>query len=121
MNDADDIAENYVAVWNETDLERRRQRIHSLWAEDGMECAKSRLTRGYAALEARITASHEKNVRDGGSRFVLHGNADRNHDVIRLKWRMIHVPDGGVKATGSYYLVLDHADKILSAYFFADN
>ena len=121
MNDANCIAKNYVSVWNETDPERRRQRIYSLWVENGIECTKTRLTSGYAALEARITASHEKNVRDGNNRFVLHGNADRNHDVIKLDWQMISVTDGVVKATGSYYLALDGGDKIISAYFFADS
>lgn len=120
MHDANDIAERYVAVWNETDLEQRRRQIYSLWADNGIEYTKSRLTSGYAALETRITASHEKNVRDSGNKFVLHANADRNHDVIKLNWQMLHVPDRTVKATGSYYLVLDDEDRILRAYFFAD-
>lgn len=120
MNEVTELARRYVSVWNETDPEQRRGLIRSLWSENGMECTKSRITQGYVALEARITASHEKNVREGHHRFLLRGSSERNGDVIKLDWQMIHVPDGRIKATGSYVLVLNEVDKIRGAYFFAD-
>jgi hypothetical protein len=86
-----------------------------------MECTGSRVTRGHEALENRITASHQRNVRDGRNRFLLRGNPQRNHDVIRLDWEMIHLPDRAVRATGSYVLLLEAAGRILGAYFFSES
>jgi hypothetical protein len=120
MNDATELAQRYVSVWNESDPAERRRIIRDLWTEDGMECTRSRPTKGYSELEARIAASHEKNVLDAQNRFVLQGKADRNHDVVKLDWRMIQTKNGLVKATGSYLLFLNVEGKILSAYFFAD-
>lgn len=120
MNEVTELAERYVSMWNETDPRQRGKVIRELWAEDGMECTKFRLTRGHTELESRITASHEKNVRDAGCRFVLLGNADRNHDAVKLNWKMVCVEDGTVRATGSYMLLLNKDDRIIGAYFFSD-
>src|SRR5690348_16745716 len=66
MDTAQDIAERYVAVWNETDPERRRRQIAELWTPAGRHYVDQREVHGYDALEKRITVSHEKNVRDYG-------------------------------------------------------
>jgi hypothetical protein len=121
MNDGTELARRYVELWNETDAAARRRMIMTLWAEAGMECAGGRVTRGHAALEARVTTSHERNVREGGNRFLLRGRPARNHDAVKLDWTMSHVADGAVRATGSYVLLLDGSDRIVAAYFFADS
>lgn len=71
MNEAEKLAERYVAVWNETDPQRRRETIAALWAPEGIHYVGSREVQGYDALEQRVTGSHEKNVRDGGHRFEV--------------------------------------------------
>jgi hypothetical protein len=35
MGDPNELAERYVALWNAPDLDRRRELIEELWAEDG--------------------------------------------------------------------------------------
>jgi hypothetical protein len=121
MGDPGEFAQRFVELWNETDPERRRRTVRDLWAAEGTECTSSRLTRGHEALETRVTASHHRNVRDERNRFLLRGIPQRNHDVIQLDWEMIHVPDGAVRATGSYVLILEATNRILGAYFFADS
>lgn len=118
--DVVELARRYVDVWNETDPGERLRTIHALWAEGGTERTRSRLTKGYEALAARITASHEKNVRDGRNRFVLRGS-DSNGDVVKLEWEMVATADGSTKATGSYVLTLSEEGKILGAYFFSNS
>jgi hypothetical protein len=120
MSDAVALAERYVGVWNEADSRERLRTIHALWAENGMERTKSRLTRGHEALALRITASHEKNVRDAHNKFRLR-RSDRNGNVVKLDWEMVAVEDGSTRATGSYVLILSEEDKILDAYFFSDS
>ena len=36
MNDATDLADRYVAVWNEPDTDRRRAAVHALWSDDAV-------------------------------------------------------------------------------------
>jgi hypothetical protein len=120
MNDVDELAQRFVAVWNEPDPEERGRLIRSLWTEDGVECRKTAIARGHGELETRIAASHDKNVRAGGHIFRLRG-ADRNQDIVKLDWRMDLVRNGETRATGSYVLVLNDAEKIVGAYFFADS
>lgn len=121
MRQSNELADLYIAVWNESDADKRRQIIRELWADDGTECTKARETKGYAELEARIKSSHEKNVRDGGCRFRSCQNADENHAVIKFDWEMIRIKDDSIRATGSYVLLLNEAGKIRGAYFFSDS
>jgi hypothetical protein len=120
MTDINEMALAFVSVWNETDPQRRQLQIRELWLEDGIECTPSRETQGYANLEARIAASHEKNVRQSGYEFRLRGNAAQNHDVVKFQWDMLRRSDAAVIARGSYILLLNGIGKIRAAYFFAD-
>ena len=58
MTDFNDLADRYVALWNERHAEESRRRIEALCATDGIGCTKSRLVQGYQALYERVTASH---------------------------------------------------------------
>jgi hypothetical protein len=69
MNEAQELAELYVSVWNETNPEDHRRIITELWVPDGLHYVNAREARGHEALEARVIGSHEKNVRDGGYSF----------------------------------------------------
>jgi hypothetical protein len=60
MIDVNELTERYVAVWNETNAERRCEMVRELWTNDGIECTTARETRCHDALEARVTASHER-------------------------------------------------------------
>ena len=120
MNDLNELASRYVAMWNETDNERRNQFVRDLWSEDGIECTKARESRGHAALEVRVTDAHEKNVRDGGCLFRSCNNADGHHGLIKFNWEMFRVRDGAIQSTGFYMLLLDDSDKIRQAWLFVD-
>ena len=63
--DLDTIIENYIAVWNEADPQRRRERIRSVWAEHGVTCYRLLDARGYEAIESRVVGSWDKWLRDG--------------------------------------------------------
>jgi hypothetical protein len=117
MNAAQQLADRYVAVWNETDAEARRQAIANLWAPDGLHYVKTREARGYEALETRIVGSYEKNVRDGGNRFRAAKNAQALGGVVTFNWEMA-TAGGEVAAVGLEFLVLDDRGRILTDYQF---
>ncbi len=54
MDAAQDLVDRCVAVWHETDPERRRKAIAGLWVPDGEHYVATRKVRGYAALETRV-------------------------------------------------------------------
>jgi hypothetical protein len=118
MDAATDLASRYVAVWSESDPERRRQAIAALWAPDGLHYVGTREARGYEALETRVTGSYEKNVRDGRNRFRISVAPRILRDVITFQWEML--PEGGqeVLATGLEVLIVDHQRRILVDYQF---
>ncbi|MCV3210272.1 hypothetical protein OHD62_20745 [Mesorhizobium sp. YC-39] len=116
--DAQALADRYVAVWNETDEERRREAIAALWVPDGQHYVGAREARGYEALEERIRGSHEKNVRDDGNRFRAASNARLLHDVVTFYWEMLPADGDTVPATGLEYLSVDGEGRILVDYQF---
>jgi hypothetical protein len=118
MSVAQDIADRYVAVWNETDAERRRQAIAALWVPDGLHHVGTREARGYAALDARITGSHEKNVRDAGNRFRASKDARMLRDAVTFQWVMLPADSEAVLATGLEVLIVDEQRLIRADYQF---
>ena len=118
MNTAQDLAARYVAVWNEIDPDARRTTIASLWRPDGTHFVGVREAKGYAALEQRITGSHEKNVRDNGNRFRARPGAQRLRDVATFTWEMLQGGSDTVLAVGLEFLVLDADDHIITDYQF---
>ena len=112
------LADRYVAVWNETDDQRRRDAIAALWVRDGRHFVAAREAQGYEALEQRIRGSHEKNVRDDGNRFRAAPGARRLHDVVTFYWEMLPADADTVLARGLEFLLVNDEDLILVDYQF---
>jgi hypothetical protein len=55
MSNLQTFVENYIAVWNEPDAERRRTLIRSLWQEDASHLARTLEAIGHAGIEKRVT------------------------------------------------------------------
>jgi hypothetical protein len=118
MCDAQQLADRYVAVWNEPNAEPRRHAIAGLWAVDGIHYVGTREARGYDALEQRIAGSHEKNVRSGGYRFRAAKGARALRDAVTFFWEMLPADSESVIATGVEFLIIDAQGRILTDYQF---
>jgi hypothetical protein len=118
MDNAQQLADRYAQVWNETDAEHRRRAIAELWTPDGEHYVNAREVRGYDELEQRITGSHEKNVRDGGHRFRAVKDARALRDVVTFHWEMLAEGSEKVVATGLEFLLIDAQGRILVDYQF---
>jgi hypothetical protein len=82
---AEQLADRYLALWNEPDADRRRRMIAELWTENGSQIlqppqemreiaaspgiglAVTLEARGHAGLEARAATSHEPGSAPSGS------------------------------------------------------
>jgi hypothetical protein len=118
MTTEQSLANRYVAAWNETDAECRRQAIQALWTADGKHFVDTRQAIGHDALQARITGSHEKNVTKAGYRFRAVQNARRLRDAITFHWQMLPQGRDEILATGLEILLVNAEDQILVDYQF---
>jgi hypothetical protein len=132
---AAELANKYLALWNEPDADRRRRMIAELWTEDGRHIlqppqeireiaarpgiglASSLEARGYEAIEARATSAYEHWVGSEGLSFRGRDDADRLGDVVKFHWEAV-AKDGEVVAVGLDFLVLAADGRIERDYTF---
>jgi hypothetical protein len=132
---AAELAEKYVALWNEPDAGRRRRMIAELWAEDGRHilqppqeirgiAARPGIAmtaileaRGYEEIEARAASAYDHWVGSEGLSFRGRDDADRLGDVVKLHWEAV-AKDGTVVAVGLSFLVLTADGRIERDYTF---
>jgi len=116
--DPQDLADRYVALWNEPDPEARRRAIAQLWAPDGVHYVRTLEYRGHQALDERVLGSHDKNVRLGGNRFRAVRDAQLLRDVVQFHWEMLPAHGEQVLAVGLEVLVLNDQQRIVRDYQF---
>jgi len=83
MNDAKQIADMYIAVWNETDHEKRMALLAAAWTRDARYVDPLMEGEGHEQISGLIGAVHE---RFPGFRFALEGVADGYGDKVRFSW-----------------------------------
>jgi hypothetical protein len=136
MNETTELAERYVAVWNEPDAVARAAAVRELWSPDAAqrleppEEMRQRATalgvgvalevRGHPALEQRVTLSHTEFVQRGGHAFRLKGAAARVGDVVKFAWEMAPRDGGETAGSGVQILVLADDGRIRGDYQFID-
>ncbi len=81
---------NYLAAWNETDAQRRRELIDRTFTDHATYLDPLMSGEGRGGIDAMIAAVQEKYP---GHVFVAVGAPDAHHDRIRFSWHL--VPDGG--------------------------
>jgi V8-like Glu-specific endopeptidase len=134
---AAELADRYVALWNEADPERRRTLIAGLWGEQGEHILQPseearRIAagpgvggsaiievRGHAEIEARATSAYERWVASQGWRFRRRDDADRVHDTVKFHWEAV-AEDGEVTGSGLNLLVVAPDGRIERDYTFVD-
>ena len=130
-----ELAERYIALWNEPDADRRRRMIAELWTEDGRHLLQPPqeirgiaaqpgigLTaileaRGYEAIEARVASAYEHWVGSEGLSFRGRDDAERLGDVVKFHWEAV-ANDGERFGVGLNFLVLAADGRIERDYAF---
>jgi hypothetical protein len=132
---AAELAEKYLALWNEPDADRRRRMIAELWTEDGRHVLQPPqeiraiaaqpgigLTaileaRGYEEIEARVASAYEHWVGSEGLSFRGRDDAERLGDVVKFHWEAV-ADDGELFGVGLDFLVLAADGRIERDYTF---
>lgn len=134
MRDHNELAQRYVAVWNEPDQDARRTAVRELWAEDGahvlrppeevvgrargLGLAATFEAHGHEQLELRVRLAYEEFVAPGEFTFRGHDDATRLRDVVLFSWTMVSTRDGAVAGAGTEVLVLGTDGRIRADYQF---
>ena len=132
---AADLAQRYLALWNEPDADRRRRTIAELWTQDGRHIlqppAEIRAiaarpgiglraileARGHAEIEARAASVYDHWVGSEGLTFRGRDDADRLGDVVTFHWEAV-ARDGQVAGVGLDVLLLAADGRIERDYTF---
>jgi hypothetical protein len=83
MTATTDLADRYLAAWNETDPGARRTAIEDLVADDVRYTDPLVEAEGRDAFDATVAAVQEQFP---GFVFRLAGPADAHHDQVRFSW-----------------------------------
>jgi len=119
MNPRHDLVARYIALWNEPDPARRRERVAALWGPNGQSLQRVLDPRGIDAITARVTLSYDKWVAGRGFVFRASGSPQAHHDVVMCNWEM--GPAGGdAVSLGLSFLLLDAQELLHSDLQFAE-
>ena len=132
---AAELAETYIALWNEPDADRRRRMIAELWTEDGRHILQPPQeiraiaarpgvamtaileARGYEEIEARAASAYDHWVGSEGLSFRGRDGAERLADVVTFHWEAV-ARDGEVAGVGLNVLVVAADGRIERDYAF---
>lgn len=79
------LAEQYFAIWNETDAEQRARLIEKTWAPEGTFVDPSFAATGYDELSAMAGTAQGMFP---GLRFTVTGTVDEHHEHLRWSWEL---------------------------------
>ena len=130
-----ELAEKYLALWNEPDADRRRRMIAELWTDDGRHILQPPqeiraiaaqpgigLTaileaRGHEQIEARAASAYEHWVGSEGLSFRGRDDVERLGDVVKFHWEAV-AKNGELFGVGLNFLVLAADGRIERDYTF---
>jgi hypothetical protein len=112
-----EIIERYIAAWNETDPERRRGLVESLWAADGSYTDPLADAHGREDIDGLIGAVQDQFP---GLVFSLGGPVDAHHNQARFSWHLGPAGDGEPLVIGFDVAVIDADNQITSVHGFLD-
>ena len=112
-----EVIENYIASWNETDPQRRLALISDLWAADGTYTDPMADLRGPAEIDAGVAQAQQMFA---GLVFSLGSDVDANHNQARFTWHL-GPADGGEPVVIRFDVaVLDPAGQVKDVLGFLD-
>jgi hypothetical protein len=112
MRDASKLAEDYIALWNETDQTRRLTLLGATWTPDASYVDPLMLGNGHQEIEGLIAGVQAK------FRFTLLKPADGFGDHVRFSWGL--GPHGGEPVIKGTDFVVRNRDQIKSVVGFLD-
>ena len=116
MTNATEIADRYIAAWNETDPARCRVLVAAAWTQEASYVDPMMHGDGQNGIAALIAAVHE---RFPGHRFALSGTPEGHNGRVRFSWTL-GTPGTPVVARGTDFAVIAEDGRLSSVTGFLD-
>ena len=85
MSNHTDLIDRYIAIWNETDGERRRALIARTWTEDARYVDPLMQGDGPSGIDAMVEGVQQ---RFPGHRFTRTSKVDAHNGRVRFSWAL---------------------------------
>lgn len=79
------LADRYIAMWNETDVEARRDLVAGTWTEDSLYVDPMMRGDGHEGIDAMVAGVQ---ARFPDLRFTRTGPVDAHNDRLRFTWAL---------------------------------
>lgn len=86
MTEINPVVDRYIAIWNETDPNTRRDLIAQTWTDDASYLDPLMSGDSPAGIDAMIAGVQQQFP---GHQFRLSGAIDTHHDRIRFGWELV--------------------------------
>jgi hypothetical protein len=116
MADLQDIAQRYIATFNETDPGRRRAQLEALYTPDARYIDPHVELAGRAEIDAFISSTQE---RFPGFEFRLGGPVDAHHRQARFQWHVSPAGEPDPTYVG-FDVIVTEDDRLQRVYGFLD-
>ncbi|MGW3965362.1 nuclear transport factor 2 family protein [Amycolatopsis sp. NPDC005003] len=115
MTDVRTLVEQYIAVWNEIDGDKRRALIADVFTENAGYTDPLGAVRGHDGIDGFVAGAQQQ---FGGLTFSLPADPDAHHDLARFQW---HLGTPGAEPVAIGFDVVELADgKIAEVHGFLD-
>jgi len=94
--DVTTLVDDYIAAWNETDADRRRELVGRVWTDEATYLDPLMAGEGADGIDAMIAGVQQQYA---GFRFELAQGPDAYNDRVRFSWHL-NDPEGNRVATG---------------------
>jgi len=117
--DAIEIAQNYIACWNEIDIDRRRALLETHWRAEASYVDPLMAGTNLLEVEALIAAVQ---ARFPGHSFTLKDGAEGHNGRVRFSWSLgdNKAPHGPAIAHGTDFVTVSDDGKIAAVTGFLD-
>jgi hypothetical protein len=102
------LADQYIAMWNETDGDRRAEIIAAAWSTEGVFVDPTFEVSGHDGLTKMVETAHQMFP---GYRFTRTTDVDEHHNRLRWTWELAAEGQKAV-AGGTDVMTLDAEGKI---------
>ena len=113
----DDLVQQYLETWNETDSNARLAAIQDVWTEDGTYLDPLAAVAGHTQISNLIGAVQ---AQVPGHLFRLRDGVDAHHNIARFGWELVPAGGGESVAEGFDVAVTEDGGRIRSVLGFLD-
>ncbi|TWE19606.1 transcriptional regulator with XRE-family HTH domain [Kitasatospora atroaurantiaca] len=115
-----ELADRYVALWNEKDPDLVRAAVAELWTEDGEYVNEVVHVRGHQAIAEQVAFAQQYYAERGSFAFRSSNDAVGHHHTVKFGWVLVSTENGEAASIGSNFFVLAEDGRVAGSYQFID-